>query len=136
MKKIMRTGVYGVAMEKEKMLLIKQSWGPYAGRFDFPGGGVEFGESAEFALRREFVEEVGMEFDSIQLIDNLTATVEATSRSSGEPYAFFQIGMIYQVTGCRLIQEAKGELQHFWIDPKALSEGECSKLLWKWKVMP
>jgi 8-oxo-dGTP pyrophosphatase MutT (NUDIX family) len=78
------------------LLVVRQKRGPYAGKLDFPGGGIEFGESAELALRREFSEEVAMEFDSLQLIDNLTATVDVLSTSSNEPweeirYFFLQI---------------------------------------------
>ena len=129
-------GVYGVVMDEGKMLVVRQKSGPYAGKLDFPGGGIEFGESAEQALRREFAEEVAMEFDSLQLIDNLTATVDVPSTPSNEPYLFYQIGMIYRVNGCRLIKGEKlGDLQHIWIDLMALSEGQCSKLLWKWRMM-
>lgn len=135
-RKITRTGVYGVVLNEGKLLVVRQKRGPYAGKFDFPGGGIEFGESAEQTLRREFVEEVAMEFDSLQLIDNLTATVDVPSTPSNEPYVFHQIGMIYRVSGCRLLKDKQqGDLQHIWIDLMALSEGECSTLLWKWRIM-
>jgi ribosomal protein S18 acetylase RimI-like enzyme/8-oxo-dGTP pyrophosphatase MutT (NUDIX family) len=135
-KKITRIGVYGVVMDEGKILAVRQQCGPYTGKLDFPGGGIEFGESAEHAMRREFAEEVAMEFDSLQLIDNLTATVDVPSTLSNEPYVFYQIGMIYRVNGCRLIKGEKlGDLQHIWIDLMTLSEGQCSKLLWKWRMM-
>lgn len=134
-KKITRVGVYGVAIDKAKILAVRQMRGPYAGKLDFPGGGIEFGESAEQALRREFVEEVAMEFDSLQLIDNLTATVNILKTSSNEPYSFYQIGMIYRVNGCRLIKNEKpGDLQYMWTDLMKLREEECSKLLWKYRM--
>lgn len=135
-RKITRTGVYGVVVDEGKLLVVRQKRGPYAGKFDFPGGGIEFGESAEQAMRREFAEEVAMEFDSLQLIDNLTATADVPGTSSNEPYLFYQIGMIYRLHGCRLLKGEKlGDLQHIWIDLMALSEGQCSKLLWKWRMM-
>jgi 8-oxo-dGTP pyrophosphatase MutT (NUDIX family) len=135
-RKITRTGVYGVVMDEGKMLVVRQKRGPYAGKLDFPGGGIEFGESAEQAMQREFAEEVAMEFDSLQLIDNLTATVDVPKTPSSEPYVFYQIGMIYRVNGCRLLKgEKPGDLQHIWIDLRALSEEQCSKLLWKWRMM-
>lgn len=131
-RKITRTGVYGVVLNEEKLLVIRQKRGPYAGKFDFPGGGIEFGESAEQALRREFAEEVAMEFDSMQLIDNLTATIDVPGTPSNEPYVFHQIGMIYRVNGCRLSKdEQQGGLQHVWIAPEVLSHEQCSLLLWK-----
>lgn len=135
-KKITRIGVYGVAKNNGKILTVRQRRGPYAGKLDFPGGGIEYGESAEQAMRREFAEEVAMEFDSMQLIDNLTATVDVPSTPFNEPYLFYQIGMIYQVNGCRLIKDGKqADLQYIWIDAMALSKEQCSKLLWKWRMM-
>lgn len=135
-KKITRIGVYGVVMNEDKILAVRQQRGPYAGKLDFPGGGIEFGESAEQAMRREFAEEVAMEFDSLQLINNLTVIVDVPSTPSNEPYLFYQIGMIYRVNSCRSIKDEKlGDLQHVWVDLMALSEGECSKLLWMWRMM-
>ncbi len=132
-REITRVGVYGVVMEEGKMLLIRQNKGPYKGMLDFPGGGIEFGESPELALRREFVEEVAMEFDSMQLIDNLTTTINVPSLASIQAYTLFQVGMIYQVNGCQYTEsQVKQEFEPIWIDPKGISEDQCSNLLWKY----
>lgn len=132
-KQITRTGVYGVAMKEGRMLVIRQKSGPYAGKLDFPGGGIEFGELVEEALRREFLEEVGMEFDSMHWIGNFTATVNVPGTDSREAYYFFQIGMIYKVEGCRAAKNpATEELEHSWVDLKGISEAQCSALLAKY----
>ena len=134
-KEVMRMGVYGVVVDEKKILLIQQKRGLYAGKLDFPGGGIEFGESPEQTLRREFAEEVAMEFDSFKLLENLTTMVDVPRTQSNEPYTLYQIGMIYQVNGCRLIKDHKhGDLQHVWIDLMTLSEEQCSKLLWKYRM--
>lgn len=133
-REITRVGVYGVVMNQERMLLVRQKKGPFSGKFDFPGGGIEFGESPEQALRRELLEEVSMEFDSLQLIDNLTATIHVPPTSSNESYLFFQVGLIYKIEGCRpTLDQLPQELQHIWVDPKTLSKDQCSALLWKYK---
>ncbi len=132
-RKIARTGVYGAAIENDKILLIKQCRGPYAGKFDFPGGGIEFGETPEEALRREFVEEVAMSFQSMFLLDNLTANIEVSANKDKSAYTFFQIGMIYQVEGLQAIKsEQKGEFEHYWVNIEDLTKKDCSGLLWKY----
>lgn len=132
-QQVMRVGVYGLVKDKEKILTIRQKKGPYAGKFDFPGGGIEFSESMEQALRREFLEEVAMEFDTMHLIDNLSTTIQIMQTTSNSPYTFHHIGMIYRLEGCRLINNQVGDLQHRWINPKDLSEDKCSALLWKYR---
>lgn len=133
-KQVTRLGVYGVSIKEGNILLVEQKKGPYTGKLDFPGGGIEFGESPEQALRREFVEEVAMEFDSLQLIDNLTVRINVPAALSSDSYIFFHVGMIYRIDGCRLIREQSlQELQHIWIDPKSLAKDQCSSLLWKYR---
>lgn len=108
-------------MEKGKMLLVRQKKGPCTDKLDFPEGGIEFGESPEQALRRELFEEVAMEFDSLQLIDNLTATIDIPSTSSNQAYTFFHMGMIYQLKGCRSTSEpALQELPHIFAETMPL----------------
>jgi len=45
------------------------------------GGGIEFGETAEVALRREFVEELGVTLDGVRLL----AVVENLFEYEGQP---------------------------------------------------
>lgn len=132
LKKISRTGIYGASINDGKMLLIIQERGPYSGKFDFPGGGIEFGESIAEALRREFEEEVGMTFESFELLTNLTATIQVPGDNERDPYTFHQIGMIYRVKGLQpIFKDARGDLKYEWVDPDGLTEERCSSLLWK-----
>lgn len=53
-----RPSAYGILIEDGKVLLSSQ----YDG-YDFPGGGVEVGETIEEALTREYFEETGFEVE-------------------------------------------------------------------------
>ena len=57
-KLFFRPSVYSVLIEGDKILLSKQ-WDGY----DFPGGGMEIGETIKDALKREFWEEIGLEVE-------------------------------------------------------------------------
>jgi mutator protein MutT len=133
MEKITRIGVYGVATENNKILLITQKKGPFVNKYDFPGGGIEFGETPEETLQREFVEEVNMTFASQKLHENITATTHVPSHNGKEPFTFFQIGMIYRVCDLKPLKNtAQSELPFHWVDIKSLKQEYCSALLWKY----
>ena len=46
-------GIYGLCIKDDKILVIKKARGLYKGKFDLPGGRIEFGESFEESLKRE-----------------------------------------------------------------------------------
>ena len=54
--------------EAHELLMVKRRFEPAKGKLDLPGGFVDFGESAEAALRREVLEEVNLEVTACQFI--------------------------------------------------------------------
>lgn len=69
MKEHKHLGVYGLIIKGEKILLIKKVTGPYDGKLDLPGGTMEFGERPIETLKRELLEEVGIEIEKYILLD-------------------------------------------------------------------
>ena len=69
MKEFKQLEAYGLVINDNKILLIKKSRGPYDGKLDLPGGTIEFCERPEDALKREFLEEVGIEVSQCKLFD-------------------------------------------------------------------
>lgn len=61
MERIVRIGVYGLALDADRILLTKL-WdrGSAGGHWTLPGGGMEFGETPIETLEREFYEETGL----------------------------------------------------------------------------
>lgn len=64
-------GVYGLYVENDKLLVINKNGGPYTNRLDLPGGSLEEGESLSQAMKREFLEETGLE---IEIVANIGIT--------------------------------------------------------------
>ncbi|MBZ0201779.1 MAG: NUDIX domain-containing protein [Ignavibacteria bacterium] len=59
--------MYAMLIYGNKYILIKKSKGPFKGRWDLPGGKMDFGESPEEALEREIMEETGLRVRSKKL---------------------------------------------------------------------
>jgi ADP-ribose pyrophosphatase YjhB (NUDIX family) len=114
-----RTGVYGVTILDSKILVVQQKQGVHEGKFDLPGGGIEPGETIEEALRREFQEEVGMSFDLMTHLCNLTAITENREKSTH----LHQIGLIYKIENICKMEHQNPELDSFWIEVE-----ECAKM--------
>ncbi len=60
----------GVIRDKDKYLITKRydPGTPFHNRWEFPGGGLEFGEAPEETLKREVKEEVGLSITKYKLI--------------------------------------------------------------------
>jgi 8-oxo-dGTP diphosphatase len=63
MKKQPRVTVDAVLEGEEGILLVQRKKEPFQGRWAFPGGFVEYGETTEEAVRREVKEETGITFE-------------------------------------------------------------------------
>lgn len=68
-KEFRQYGAYGIIIKDDKILLIKKYGGPYDGKLDLPGGTIEFHEKSENTLKRELLEEVGIEVKNFKLFD-------------------------------------------------------------------
>lgn len=69
MKEYKQVGAYGLLINDGRILLINKVSGPYDNKLDLPGGTIEFGERPEDALKRELLEETGIDVLEDELID-------------------------------------------------------------------
>jgi 8-oxo-dGTP diphosphatase len=58
--KIPKLTVDGILIDKKRVLLIKRKNEPFKGKWSLPGGFVEYGETVEHAVVREFLEETNL----------------------------------------------------------------------------
>lgn len=72
-------GVGGIVVEAGRVLLVKRSHEPLAGRWSLPGGLVEIGETLAEAVRREVREETGLDVR----VGVLVEVVERVLRDAG-----------------------------------------------------
>ena len=103
-----RLGVYGIATSKNKIILVKRTSGIHEGLWHLPGGGVEWGETPEETLRREFLEEVGLSFRNWKWHANLSYC-----QNGKDPW--HHIGLVYQVRGLQKAQNGTDIFQWFSI---------------------
>ncbi len=61
-------GVGAIIFRGTEVLLVKRGHEPALGKWSIPGGLVELGESLDMAIRREVMEEVGLEIKVIDLV--------------------------------------------------------------------
>ena len=92
----------GVVCKDGQVLMIRRRNAPDVGRWSFPGGKIEFGESVLVATEREIVEEAAVRAEALQVltaVDALDIDAAGTLRQhyiliavvcrwiEGEPYA-------------------------------------------------
>ena len=56
-------GVGAAIVDAGRILLVRRGKAPARGQWTFPGGAVELGEPVELAVRREVLEETGLEIE-------------------------------------------------------------------------
>lgn len=63
----------GVILLQDKQVLVaKRAREPQKGKYDFPGGFLDYNEDAEDAARRELLEEAGIKLGNLELIATST----------------------------------------------------------------
>lgn len=118
-----RTSAYGIIKHSDKMLLVNTR---SSGKWFFPGGEVEIGESLEDAIKREVMEETGIEIEVEKFLSFKETFFYYDPEDSGfQNYAFyytckplsFELSEEFQV---EFDESEKPE----WVDMKKLGEAD------------
>ncbi len=116
-KRVFSCRTYGVLREGSKVLLTRSI---FRGRVfvNFPGGGVEIGEPPADALRREFLEETGLQ---VRLVRTLYAS-EGAHLSTQSPIQIVASYWLVERAGGTLRLGGNGDdvVDLFWAAPDKL----------------
>ncbi|MEK9197020.1 NUDIX hydrolase [Ureibacillus sp. FSL E2-3493] len=127
-------GVYGIYVEDGKLLVINKNAGPYINRFDLPGGSLEEGETLSEAMKREFLEETGLE---IEIEENLGVIDFKLPWLWKEFTDVHHIAVYYSVRkiggNIKIPEQFKGQdsLGAVWVSEKDVSLDNASPLVLK-----
>ena len=124
-EKIIHIGIYAIILSEDKneILLIKKSRGPYIGMLDLPGGSPEFEEELEDTLIRELKEETGLQVKNFAQIKTLVKIIRNDNKW------FRHIGVIYFVETSGVVntdsdgQDSNGCL---WLNISEISDANCT----------
>jgi 8-oxo-dGTP diphosphatase len=123
-RQISRYGAYGVLVKDSKVLLSQKKSGPFQGLWDFPGGGIEFKETPEEALKREFLEETALRIDQFRLVQVISHFTEYHHQEKLNQ--FHLVGIIYQIDSFTPMPQLIPEEELSWatyecLDPQRLT---------------
>jgi len=82
-------GVGGVVIRDGRALIVRRGTEPLKGEWSIPGGALELGENLEQAVRRERLEETGLQVSVIELLEVYERIIAAAG--AGRPRYHFVI---------------------------------------------
>jgi ADP-ribose pyrophosphatase YjhB (NUDIX family) len=93
-----RVAAYGLLVADDKVLLVKgAAESDVPGRWFLPGGGVEHGEEPTETVRREFVEETGLDVNVGELLGVWSEMIEASVRG----VEVHSVSIVYEIESWR-----------------------------------
>lgn len=133
MKETRHLGVYGIAIHDNKILLVEKSRGAYTGKYDLPGGSIEHGEKPIETLKRELMEETGVNIKKSTLFDANSVVVNWLHHEEME--AMHHIGIIYIVEvdndNVKTTSDGQDSLGAKWIELENLNKDMVSPLVYE-----
>jgi 8-oxo-dGTP pyrophosphatase MutT (NUDIX family) len=132
-----RLGAYAVVTARsagtEHMLLVPKVEGPYLGRLDLPGGGVDPFEDPDDTLVRELREECGLVVEPEQTpLFAVRSVVFRYTDADGTPALLHHVGVLSRISYDEMphVTPEPGEADPEWIDPARAGQYHLTPFAW------
>jgi 8-oxo-dGTP pyrophosphatase MutT (NUDIX family) len=86
-KKIQELNAYLVPMHSGKVLLLRRRHTEF---WEFPGGGVDWGEEPSYSAKRELKEETGLDVSEVKFVGITSATYEKEGKMKHSVYLVYK----------------------------------------------
>lgn len=128
-----RIGCYAIIIDDDKIALVKKAGGGYKGKYDLPGGGMDHAETPVETLRRECMEEIGCEVDSVELFDVHAVNIKWQVKEDLME-DLHHIGILFKVDlkqkELKAAADGLDSLGAKWLDIKDLTKEITSPFTW------
>jgi 8-oxo-dGTP diphosphatase len=88
-----------VTLDDERVLLVRRAKEPYLGKWSFPGGSIEPGETAREAARREAMEETGIDVEVLEVADVIDSIFPPADGQPGHHYVIIDFLAVPRPSG-------------------------------------
>jgi 8-oxo-dGTP diphosphatase len=93
-------GVGAIIIESGRVLLVERAHEPLQGYWSLPGGVLEVGEKLADAVRREILEETGLEIEPLSVVEIFERIIPDAAGST--EYHFVVVDYVCRITGGEL----------------------------------
>jgi 8-oxo-dGTP diphosphatase len=113
-------GVGAVILDAKRVLLVRRGQEPMKGEWSIPGGALELGETLEAAVRREVLEETGLEVEIGAIVEVLDKIVTENGRVR---YHYVLIDFLCRILGGALRVGSDADDVRWVSDEELTSQG-------------
>ena len=112
-------GVGAIIIESGRVLLVERGREPLKGYWSIPGGVLEVGEKLADGLRRETLEETGLEIEPLSVVEIFERIMRDASGAA--EYHYVLIDYICRVTG-GVLEAGDDVSEARWVDRACLTQ--------------